>query len=122
MRFLVDENMSRKWVRELVKLGYKAEHWLDVGERAAPDITIMRRARATKAIVLTCDLDFGDILAASGSNTPSVLQLRPGYMRPELLMSRVLAAIKQNRNLLEEGALLTIDFKKSRARALPLSH
>lgn len=122
MRFLVDENMSRKWVRELVERGYKAEHWLDVGVRAAPDIDIMRRARGTKAIVLTCDLDFGDILAASGTHTPSVLQLRPGHMRPELLLPRVMAAIKQYRNFLEEGALITIDFRKSRARALPLTY
>jgi predicted nuclease of predicted toxin-antitoxin system len=122
MRFLVDENMSRKWVRELQRQGHQAEHWLDVGKAAALDRMIMQRARSTKAVVLTCDLDFGDILAASGSATPSVLQLRPGRMRPEALMSHVLAAIKQYGHLLQDGALLTIDIKKSRARALPLTN
>ena len=121
MRFLVDENMSRKWVRELIAHGHEADHWLDIGKRAAPDAAILLRARSLKAVVLTCDLDFGDILAATGSKTPSVLQLRSGRMRPESLMPRVLSAIAQNRRLLEEGALLTIDLKKSRARALPLT-
>ena len=121
MRFLVDENMSRKWVRELIVRGHEADHWLDIGKRAAPDAAILLRARSLNAVVLTCDLDFGDILAATGSKTPSVLQLRPGRMRPESLMPRVLSAIVQHRRLLEEGVLLTIDLKKSRARALPLT-
>jgi predicted nuclease of predicted toxin-antitoxin system len=120
MRFIVDENMSRKWVHELTKQGHRADHWLDIGKRGAPDNVIMRKARAAKSIVLTCDLDFGDILAASGSGTPSVLQLRPGLMRPELLMQHVLEAIKKYGLLLQSGALITIDSKKSRARALPL--
>ena len=121
MRFLVDENMSRKWVRELIAHGHIAEHWLEVGKRAAPDSVILLHARSVNAIVLTCDLDFGDILAATGSKTPSVLQLRPGRMRPETLVSRVLPAIRKYGNMLEEGALLTIDLKKSRVRALPLT-
>ena len=121
MRFLVDENMSRKWARELIAQGHKADHWLDIGKRAAPDSVILLHARSVKAVVLTCDLDFGDILAATGSKTPSVLQLRPGRMRPEDLLPRVLPAILKYSRLLEEGVLLTIDWKKSRARALPLT-
>lgn len=121
MRFLVDENLSRKWVRELVAHGHEANHWLDIGNRAAPDAAILLHARSVNAVVLTCDLDFGDILAATGSKTPSVLQLRSGRMRPERLMPRVLSAIVQYGRLLEEGVLLTIDLKKSRARALPLT-
>jgi predicted nuclease of predicted toxin-antitoxin system len=120
MRFLVDENMSRKWVRELRARGHQAQHWLEVGKRAAPDRKILEHARSINAIVLTCDLDFGDILAAAGTKTPSVLQLRPQRMRPEVLMPRVFSAINQHNRLLREGALITIDLKKSRARALPL--
>ncbi len=121
MRFLIDENMSRKWVSELRTHGYKADHWLEVGQKAAPDHVIFEYARKHKSIVLTCDLDFADILAASGSKAPSVLQLRPGKMRPEILVSAVVAAIKKHGRLLQAGALLTIDLKKSRARALPLT-
>ena len=82
---------------------------------------IMRRAKVSKSIVLTCDLDFGDILAATGALSPSVLQLRPGRMNPETMMPRVLAAIAKYERLLLNGALLTIDLKNSRARALPLT-
>jgi predicted nuclease of predicted toxin-antitoxin system len=122
MRFLIDENMSRKWVRELRARGHKAEHWLEVGRRGAADKEIMSHARASQAIVLTCDLDFADILAASGAKSPSVLQLRPGKVRPDKLIASVLAAIGKYKHLLKEGALLSIDLKKSRARALPLTY
>lgn len=122
MRFLVDENMSRKWVRELKAKGHRAEHWLEVGRRGAIDEILMSYAREHKAIVLTCDLDFGDILAASGSLTPSVLQLRPGKTRPELLISEVILAINKYGHMLESGALLTIDNRRSRVRALPLTY
>ncbi len=122
MRFLIDENMSRKWIRELKAHGHRAEHWLDVGKPAAPDESIMRHAQENRAIVLTCDLDFGDILAASGSFTPSVLQLRRGKMRPERLIADVLLAIKKYGHMLEAGALLTIDNRRNRVRALPLTY
>ena len=105
---------------ELRTHGYKADHWLEVGVKAAPDHAILEHARKHKYIVLTCDLDFGDILAASGSKAPSVFQLRPGKMRPEVLIPSVVAAIRKHGRLLHTGALLTIDLKKSRARALPL--
>ncbi len=122
MRFLVDENISRKWVLMLKINGYEVEHWLDVGQRGATDLEIMNYARDNRAIVLTCDLDFGDILAASGSYTPSVLQLRPGKTPSGDLMFKVLAAINQHSNLLNSGSLMTVDLKRSRVRALPLTY
>lgn len=121
MNFVVDENMSRKWAKELKALRHEAEHWLKIGKRGSPDTVIMQHAKKSRSIVLTCDLDFGDILAATGAATPSVVQLRPGKMRPEKLMPQVMKAIERNSLLLKQGALLTIDLKKSRARALPLT-
>ena len=121
MKFLVDENMSRKWVQELKVHGHQAVHWLEVGKKSAPDNEILLYAKSTKAVVLTCDLDFGDILAATGDKTPSVLQLRPRKMRPEILMPQVIEAITKYNWLFKSGVLLTIDSKKTRARALPLT-
>ena len=121
MKFLIDENMSRKWCRELQKFGHQCDHWLDVGRPGSPDTEVMEYARKVGAIVLTCDLDFGDILAATGGGGPSVLQLRPGKMRPDALMSMVFVAINQHQVLLKSGALLTIDQRRARINALPLA-
>ena len=45
--------------------GIQATHWSDIGAGNASDATIMAYAAETAAIVLTHDLDFGGILAAT---------------------------------------------------------
>jgi predicted nuclease of predicted toxin-antitoxin system len=39
-------------------------------------------------IVLTNDLDFGSILAATNGEKPSVVQVRPAELRPEVRRER----------------------------------
>jgi len=48
-----------------------------------PDAEILQKARSENRIVLTFDLDFGDLLAASGENLPSVIifRLRKPHLR-----------------------------------------
>jgi predicted nuclease of predicted toxin-antitoxin system len=64
MRFLVDENMSRKWVRELKAQGHVAEHWLEVGERAAPDAVILLYAPQSCLHAILISQTFSRQLAA----------------------------------------------------------
>jgi predicted nuclease of predicted toxin-antitoxin system len=71
-------------------------------------------------VVLTSDLDFGAILAATGDRKPSVLQLRSDILTPDLIGSAVLAAIRQTREELSNGALVSIDAVRARLRVLPL--
>ncbi len=53
------------WVDFLGLAGIEAAHWASVGKRDAPDTDIMAYAAAKDDIVLTHDLDFGAILAAT---------------------------------------------------------
>jgi len=120
MKFLVDVNLSNKWLSFLRGAGHESTYWTDVGGEADADESLMNWARANDAIVLTCDLDFGAMLAASGAEKPSVVQLRPGRHRPELLMGRLQIALKMYQRHLESGVLLTIDLGNSRVHKLPL--
>ncbi len=70
-------------------------------------------------VVFTHDLDFGTILAASGDNKPSVIQVRGADVRPESVGDVVVRALQQMAADLEQGALLTIDAKRTRLRILP---
>jgi predicted nuclease of predicted toxin-antitoxin system len=81
----------------------------------------MAYAKAHGYIVLTHDLDFSSILAATGGEKPSVIQIRGGDVSPETLGEQVRSAILQMRNVLEEGALVTIDTRRTRLRVLPLN-
>ena len=120
MKFVVDVNLSPKWVAELQARGHEAIYWKDLGAETDPDEFIMAWAQVNHAIVLTCDLDFGAMLAASGEEKPSVVQLRPDRHRPELLLGRLIFALNAYQRELEAGVLLTIDIGNSRVHKLPL--
>jgi predicted nuclease of predicted toxin-antitoxin system len=65
MKLLVDMNLSSRWVDRLASDGILAVHWAAVGKHDAPDAEIMAFAIPNDFIVLTHDLDFSAILAAS---------------------------------------------------------
>ena len=70
--------------------------------------------------MFTNDLDFGSILAAGKLNTPSVIQIRTQDVLPAGIGNLIIASLKQYDNLLETGALISIDETKQRARILPI--
>lgn len=120
MKFLVDMNMSPRWVEVLREAGFDSIHWREIGAPDAPDEVLFRYAAEHGFAVLTHDLDFGTILAVTGAASPSVIQLRDQDVDPETTSSRVLAGVELCRELIERGALVTIDAKRSKARVLPL--
>jgi predicted nuclease of predicted toxin-antitoxin system len=121
MKILVDMNLSPGWVGLLVDAGFEAAHWSRVGPGDASDAEVMRWAAEHEHVVLTSDLDFGSILAATRERRPSVLQLRSGSLAPAAVGSAVLAAIRQSHRELSEGALISIDAASARLRVLPLT-
>ena len=82
MRFLVDMNLSPRWVDFLAAAGHEAVHWIDVGEPNAPDRVILEHAHRNGQVILTQDLDFGTLLAVGGLETPSVIQFRAQAVLP----------------------------------------
>ncbi len=72
MKFLVDMNLSPRWVEFLHHSGFESVHWSTVGELAAPDIELMDYAAKQGYVVITHDLDFGAILAVTHGEKPSV--------------------------------------------------
>lgn len=67
-------------------------------------------------LVLTCDLDFGHLLSASGAQLPSVVQIRSPRSSVQLLSALVASAIELHADDLADGALLTIDSHRQRRR------
>lgn len=121
MKLLVDMNLSPGWVDLLSRAGIEAAHWSALGAANASDIEIMAYAQAKEYTVLTHDLDFSAILAATHGGKPSVVQVRADDVTPNAIGKQVIAALIQAAPDLEEGALLTVDPKRMRLRLLPLS-
>jgi predicted nuclease of predicted toxin-antitoxin system len=120
MKLLVDMNLSPRWVSLLADAGMEAAHWSMLGARNAPDTEIMAFAKANGFVVLTHDLDFSAILAATHGDKPSVVQIRAEDVSPDVIGGLVIDALRQMSAELEEGALLTIDSNRTRLRLLPL--
>ena len=120
MKLLVDMNLSPRWVTVLADSGIPCMHWSRVGSPQAPDTEIMAYARYGDWVVLTQDLDFGAILAATNGEKPSVVQIRSDDVKPEAIATTVVAAIRQLRSELEQGAMVTINPERTRLRILPL--
>jgi predicted nuclease of predicted toxin-antitoxin system len=91
-----------------------------MGSANAPDEEIIPLATREGWVILTQDLDFGIILAASHGEKPSVIQIRSRDVSPEAAAQAVVATIRQLSAELEKGALVTLDPRQTRVRILPL--
>jgi len=120
VKVLVDMNLSPSWVPILERNGFPAVHWSAVGEGSAIDPVVLGWARDNGHIVFTNDLDFGAILAATRAAGPSVIQVRTQDVTPDHLGDIVVAALREHQEILERGALITIDESRLRVRILPL--
>jgi predicted nuclease of predicted toxin-antitoxin system len=76
MKFLIDMALSPKTVRALRDFGYEAVRVNELGMAKSKDKEILAYAEKKGLVVITADLDFGDILAYTGYRKPSVIIFR----------------------------------------------
>jgi predicted nuclease of predicted toxin-antitoxin system len=121
MRFLIDMNLTFRWVQRLREAGHECCHWSEIGSGETPDTEICAYARDHDYMLVTNDLDFPQILAFTAAAKPSVVLLRGAPLVPELRAVALLTAIADCSAELEHGAILTLDWSdKVRVRLLPL--
>ena len=120
MKILVDMNLSPGWVNFLSEAGFDAVHWSEIGSGSATDSELMVWAAENGFVVLTADLDFGAILAASKRSGPSIVQVRSDLLTPRAIGGAVTLALRQAEQELIEGALISVDAARARLRILPL--
>ena len=120
MRFLADMGISPKTVDFLNALQHDATHLHDQKLDSAPDSVILKKAREEQRILLTHDLDFGELLAASGTLSPSVIIFRLRNMHPDRVNTSLEAIIDKHAALLEKGVIISVDEGQIRVRLLPV--
>jgi predicted nuclease of predicted toxin-antitoxin system len=108
-------------VKYLSEAGFEAAHWADIGAHNATDAELLDWAAATGHIVLTADLDFGAILAATRGSRPSVVQVRSDILMPASIGDTVVRTLRQAQRQLAEGALISVDAAHARLRILPMN-
>ena len=120
MKFLADMGISPTTVDFLHRHGHQATHLQQQGLQRLKDFQILEKARKEGYILLTNDLDFGDLLAAGGSILPSVVIFRLRNMRPENVNHCLQKIISQFPGSLENGSVITATEGRIRVRDLPL--
>ena len=120
MRFLTDVGASRTTAEELRRHGHDVLHLREVGLHRLPDDQILIRAREEGRIVITFDLDFGDLLAAGGYTLPSVILFRLRNPTPLSVNSKLLEIISERGEDLERGAIVIVEDQRYRLRRLPI--
>jgi len=120
MKLLIDMNLSPSWAGFLTNAGFEAAHWSALGDPTAPDRELTEFALNGGWVILTHDLDFGAILAASGRSGPSVMQIRADDLSFDAIGSAIIAALRQMADSLAAGALVTVEPARTRVSVLPL--
>jgi len=121
MKFLADMGISPRSVAFLRSLGHDAIHLHDERLDRLSDADILSKALNEDRIVLTHDLDFGELMAASRAHLPSVVIFRLRNMASDHV-DRYLGFILANyQERLEAGAVMSVTERQIRVRPLPIS-
>jgi len=121
MRFLADMGVSLRVVEWLRSSGHDAIHLRDEGLQKLPNGEIFRKAIRERRIVLTFDLDFGEIVAANGgSNSVSVILFRLRNTRADFVVQRLKVVLQQSTEELARGAVVLVEDGRHRVRRMPI--
>lgn len=120
MKFLADMGIAPQTVAWLRRLGHDAVHLSEHGLERMADAAILEKARLESRIVLTHDLDFPELVAASGAQLPSVIVFRLRRMRPNRVERYLQNIIDCYADELDRGAIISVADARIRMRPLPL--
>lgn len=121
MKFLADMGVSPLTVKKLQEERYDAIHLSEQGLMRMSDSQIMAKAKEESRIVLTFDLDFADLLAASKDNLPNVIIFRLKTTLPSFVNSRLSIVLSECAEILNNGAIIIVEDYRYRIRNLPLN-
>lgn len=120
MKFLLDMGIPRRTAVFLRQRGGDAVHLRDQDLQRLKDPEIVEKAVAEDRVILTHDLGFGELVAASGGHLPSVVTLRLRNMRYDNVNRRMENVLADHEESLRRGAMVTVTETTIRVRPLPI--
>ncbi len=119
MQFLADMGVAQRIVEWLRDQGHDAVHLRDEGLQRMPNGEIFEKAISEGRIVLTFDLDFGEIIALSGGRRTGVVPFRLRNTRTPHVVDRLQRVLKESARALEQGAIVVVEESRHRIRQWP---
>jgi predicted nuclease of predicted toxin-antitoxin system len=121
MKFLLNMNLPRELGKLLSAHGHASRHVGDLGMARASDAAIIVEAKTKQEIIVTHDLDYGNLLAFSGETSPSVITFRVRNTHPTNLFNRMIKVWVEIEKPLREGAIVVLEDATLRIRKLPIA-
>ncbi len=121
MRFLADMGIGMRVVKWLRSKGHDVSHLSEERLQRLPNGEIFDKAIAENRVILTFDLDFGEIAALSSGRKASIVVLRLHNTRSDHVMDRLAVVLEESMSALEQGAVVVIEESRHRIRYLPIS-
>jgi predicted nuclease of predicted toxin-antitoxin system len=106
-----------EWLRSE---GHEVSHLREEGLHRLPNGEIFAKAAAEHRILLTFDLDFGEILALSGGRVVSVILFRLHNTRTPHVIERLRMVLEESASALKQGAIVVVEEARHRVPRLPL--
>jgi len=119
VRFLADMGVSQAVVEFLRSISNDVVHLRDEGLQRLPNGEIFDKAANEDRIVLTFDLDFGEIIACSAGFKASVILFRLHNTRSAHVVERLRFVLEQSAAALAQGAIIVVEEGRHRVRRLP---
>lgn len=120
MLFLADMGVGAKVVNWLRDQGHNATHLSDESLQRMPNGEIFSKAISEKRVILTFDLDFGEIAALSKGEEASVIVFRLHNTRVDNVIKRLSHVLPPVTVALEKGAVVIVEDSRYRIRSFPI--
>ncbi len=120
MKFIVDMPLSPALAAWLVDRGHDAVHALTIGLAEASDETILSHAKREGRTVITADLDYPRLLAATQAAEPGVILFRDGDWNEHDVVARMKEVLATLTEADIAQSIVVIERERIRRRRLPL--
>ena len=119
MRFIADMCMDVRVASWLNSQGHDATHLRDEGLQRLPNGGVFEKAVAESRIVVTFDLDYGEIVALSKGRKTGVILFRLRNSRTAFVIQRLSDVISECEDALSRGAIVIVEEARHRVREFP---
>jgi predicted nuclease of predicted toxin-antitoxin system len=119
VRFLVDMCVDVRLAAWLNNYGHDATHLRDEGLQRLANGAIFEKAIAESRIVVTFDLDFGEIVALTKGHKIGVILFRLRNTRIGFVTRRLVDVLSHCTDALGRGAVVIVEESRFRIREFP---
>ncbi len=120
MNFLADMGVSLKVVEWLRSQEHNVKHLREQGLQKLGDQDIFELARREDRILLTFDLDFGEIIAFANTPVVNTVIFRLSNAKSSVVIQRLQKTLLVLEEKLNESVIILVEDGRIRVRKLPI--